>query len=64
MNESLEDTVALYVLGQLDPRERTAFAARLLSEPELSVLFPKLEAAIDIRRSLRQLHPTLNQSAR
>ena len=63
MNESLEETASLYVLDQLDPRERTAFEARLFREPKLAALRPKLEAAMDIRRSLRKLHATLNKSA-
>ena len=46
MNESLHEAASLYVLDQLEPRERTLFEARLLQEPELAALVRHYEAAL------------------
>ncbi len=53
MNESLEELACSYVLDQLDDRERTAFAARLLREPELAALVRDLES--NLERGIRSL---------
>ena len=62
MNDSPEDLACRYVLGRLDRNERAAFEARLLSDSGLAHLVRLTEAALDLRRSLLALHPTLNAS--
>jgi len=61
-NETLEDLACRYVLGRLDHHERAAFEARLSSDSSLVTLVRKIEAALDLRRSLLALHPTLRLS--
>jgi hypothetical protein len=46
MNESPEDTAMLYVLDQLEPRERALVEARLTREPALAALVRDYEAAL------------------
>lgn len=62
MNDTLEETACRYVLGRLDREERAAFEARLLADCSLAAFVRKIEAALDLRRSLHALHPTLNLS--
>jgi len=60
MNDTLEDLASRYVLGHLDAAERAAFEARLLADAALAAFVRKIEAALDLRRSLLALHPTLH----
>ena len=60
MNDNPEDLACHYVLGRLDHHERAAFEARLSADSSLARLVRKTEAALDLRRSLLALHPTLN----
>jgi anti-sigma-K factor RskA len=60
MNDTLEDLASRYVLGRLDAAEHAAFEARLLVDATLVTFVRKLEAALDLRRSLLALHPTLH----
>jgi hypothetical protein len=46
MNPNLEELACLYVLDRLDERERAAFEARLLQDPELNALLGELEAEL------------------
>ena len=62
MNENAEDLACRYVLGRLDRHERAAFEARLAADSTLASLVRKTEAALDLRRSLLALHPTLSAS--
>jgi anti-sigma-K factor RskA len=55
MNDSSDNLAGLYVLDQLDDRERAAFEARLLREPELAVTVRELEAGL--ARGIRTLPP-------
>lgn len=59
MNLPPEDLARLYALGRLSTGERTAFEARLSSDPDLASLVRKLEAALDVRRSLLALRQPL-----
>lgn len=59
MNLPPEDLARLYVLDRLGAGERTAFEARLSSDPDLASLVRKLEAALDVRRSLLALRQPL-----
>jgi anti-sigma-K factor RskA len=59
MNPQLEDLASLYVLGRLSAGERTAFEARLSSDSSLAALVRKIEAALDVRRSLLALRQPL-----
>ena len=63
MNEAPEDLACRYVLGRLSRQERAAFEARLSADSTLAVLVRKIEAALDLRRSLLALHPTLSLSS-
>lgn len=63
MNEPLEDLACRYLLGRLDPSDRAAFEARLSGDSTLAALVRKIEAALDIRRSLLQPHAALSPSA-
>lgn len=56
MNENLEELACLYVLDHLEPRERSAFEARLLRDPALAALVRELETALAHR--VRALPPT------
>jgi anti-sigma-K factor RskA len=60
MNETIEDLACRYVLGRLDAAERATFEARLLADATLVTFVRKIEAALDLRRSLLALHPTLH----
>lgn len=53
MNDSSEDLAILYVLDQLDGRERTAFETRLLHEPALAAEVRNLE--IGLARGVQSL---------
>jgi anti-sigma-K factor RskA len=53
MNTQLEELACLYVLDQLDARERAAFEARLALDPELAATLREIEASLD--RSVRAL---------
>ena len=57
MNAHLEELASLYLLDQLDARERTAFEARLALDPELAALVRDLESTL--ARHIRALpqHP-------
>jgi anti-sigma-K factor RskA len=55
MNDSLEETASLYVLDQLEPRERALVEARLLREPDLAALVRDYESAL--ARGIRALPP-------
>ncbi len=58
MNDPLAELASLYVLDQLNEHDRTAFAARLLREPELAALVRDLEAGLSHGvRSLPQTQP-------
>jgi hypothetical protein len=46
MNKSLEELACLYVLDQLEPRERAGFEARLLRYPELATFVRELEPTL------------------
>jgi anti-sigma-K factor RskA len=46
MNKSLEELACLYVLDQLERRERAAFEARLLRDPELAAFVRELEPTL------------------
>ncbi len=59
MNPSPEDLACRYVLGRLGDGERAAFEARLSSDSALAALVSKIEAAMDIRRSLPGLRQPL-----
>ena len=59
MNPQPEDLARLYVLGRLSAGERTAFEARLSSDSDLASLVRKIEAALDVRRSLLALRQPL-----
>ena len=59
MNDTLEETACCYILDRLDGDERAAFEARLLADGTLAAFVRKIEAALDLRRSLLVLHPTL-----
>jgi len=61
MNPEPEDLAYLYVLDQLDADQRATFEAQLASNSALASLAQKVEAAVDIRRSLRGLRPTPNE---
>ncbi|MEO6003109.1 MAG: anti-sigma factor [Opitutus sp.] len=56
MNSQLEELACSYVLDQLDPGDRAAFEARLLSEPELASLVRQFEAAL--AQNIRALPPS------
>jgi len=62
MNDTLEETACRYVLGRLSRDERAAFEARLRADCTLASFVRKIEAALDIQRSLRALYPTLDLS--
>jgi anti-sigma-K factor RskA len=49
MNTNTEELACLYVLDQLDERERAAFEARLVEDPELGALVRELETALSRR---------------
>lgn len=55
MNNPLEELACLYVLDQLDARERAAFEARLARDPELVALTREFESAL--ARRIRALPP-------
>jgi anti-sigma-K factor RskA len=58
MNEDLEALAGLYVLDRLDARERAAFEARLIREPELAALVRSIEATVaETVRALPQSKP-------
>jgi hypothetical protein len=46
MNDSIEDLATLYVLDQLDARERASFEKRLLREPDLAAVVRDLESGL------------------
>jgi hypothetical protein len=46
MNDSIEDLATLYVLDQLDPRDRASFETRLLREPDVAALVRDLESGL------------------
>jgi anti-sigma-K factor RskA len=46
MNTQLEELACLYVLDQLDARERAAFEARLANDPELAATLARIEASL------------------
>ena len=60
MNDSLEDLACRYVLGRLNRDERADFEARLACDSALASFVRKVEAALDLRRSLLALYPTLH----
>ena len=62
MNDTLEETACRYVMGRLTRDERAAFEARLLADSGLASFVSKIEAALDLRRGLLALHPTLDRS--
>jgi len=62
MNDTLEEIACRYVLGRLSRDERADFEARLLADCTLAAFVRKIEAALDLRRSLRALYPTLDLS--
>ena len=65
MNPSLEDRAALYVLDELDARERAEFEAQRRRDPQLDALVRDLEAALEHRvRSLPQHEPPAGLLAR
>ncbi|HEX2862042.1 MAG TPA: anti-sigma factor [Lacunisphaera sp.] len=65
MNDLTEDLAALYVLDQLDPRERAAFEARLSREPALATLVRDLETGFAAGvRSLPPVEPSAELFAR
>ncbi len=53
MNDTAQETAALYVLDQLDTAARAAFEARLLREPELAAHVRELESGL--ARAVRAL---------
>ena len=55
MKESLEETASLYVLDQLEPRERALVEGRLAHEPDLAALVHEYESAL--AASVRSLPP-------
>lgn len=59
MNPAPEDLACRYVLGRLSAGERATFEARLSSDTALAALVSKIEAAMDIRRSLLGLRQPL-----
>jgi len=65
MNEPLQELACLYVLDQLDARERAEFEARLLREPELAAFVRDLEATVSSTiRGLPQREPSPDVLAR
>jgi len=65
MNSQLEELACFYVLDQLDPRDRAAFEARLLREPELAALVHELEGTLARNiRALPRSEPPVNLLAR
>jgi anti-sigma-K factor RskA len=62
MKPSPEEIASRYVLDQLDQHERAIFEAQLSCDSALASLVTKIEAALDIRRSLLGLGRTLNKS--
>ncbi|MFA5263472.1 MAG: anti-sigma factor [Opitutaceae bacterium] len=57
MNPQLEELACFYVLDQLDVRERAAFEARLLNDPQLAALVRELESALARRIQALPQHP-------
>lgn len=58
MNPHNEELACLYVLDQLEPRERAVFEGSLLNDPELRVLVSELESALERRlHALPRLEP-------
>lgn len=55
MNTSIEELACLYVLDQLDPKERAEFEARLVKEPAIAAAVREAEAALAAR--VRALPP-------
>jgi hypothetical protein len=53
MNTQLEELACLYVLDQLDARERAAFEARLANDTELAATLARIEASL--ARRVREL---------
>lgn len=53
MNAQLEEIACLYVLDQLDARDRAAFEASLLESPELAAVVTALESTLE--RGIRAL---------
>jgi hypothetical protein len=65
MNDTLQETAALYVLDQLDDVARAAFEARLLREPELAAHVRELETGLArIVRALPRREPPAGLLAR
>lgn len=63
MNPQLEDLASLYVLNRLDAGERSTFEAQLSANAALATFVRKIEAALDLRRSLLRPHAGSGESA-